>query len=335
MRLYALITLTKFTFVVIIVASICGGTSVYASISATNQCAKLFEFKKQNKSFRDLINEAVRAEQALQNKISKEQQAAEGVRKEEEGNQRVKMLDSIDYIKHARKIKFVKIPPGKFLRGESNNSVEAEITQPFEVMDTTMTQMMYAQLMILMKEQGSRLIFPSFFTDGPNSILYDFNGEYFPMRPDDPVTNLSWNEVYFRFVLNLNGLSQSNDMNVQSALRYFINDHQKDDVYTLITDAQMEYIMKLAKNEIYLFGNLAEFVYDQWDGKSPPMGGQDPISSIGVYKIIRGGSYYRTKNKLSTSLRKKITSTTSRSDIGFRLVRISRSGQQSNSGGTP
>lgn len=244
MKMHALVRLSKSSLLAIFVVAFGGQSLVYANIFESNQCAKLFEVQKHAPSFKEFMKQKIRAVQEAQNKSSAEQTAEGEKQKEEEERQK---REAMDHKNLGFKIQFLKIPPRKFVMGEGKAAKKVEIKKPYEIMDKKMTQLMYARLMILMGYKKLSMVFPSYFTDGINSVKYDFYGIKVPMRPDDPVTNVSWDDIYMRFIPELNNLSKLEIPEIQYALLELIPDHQIGDVYDFVTDAQMENVMRLAK----------------------------------------------------------------------------------------
>jgi formylglycine-generating enzyme required for sulfatase activity len=71
-----------------------------------------------------------------------------------------------------------------------------------------------------------------------------------------------------------------------------------------------------------LNGNIWEWVKDAWDGSAALLGGTDPVSTSGSFRVIRGGSWGNDAQYLRSDSR-YANSPGSRSDgVGFRLVRI-------------
>lgn len=150
-------------------------------------------------------------------------------------------------IDHAIKINFIEIPPSKFTMQTDRGSVPVELTKPYGAMVTPLTQSMYARLLILAGIKDPQIVFPSHFTDGPNSVVFSFNNSNILMRPNDPVTNVSHEDAENILIKNVNRISQSNDENMQADIRKIISDHKKGDVYALLTDAQFANLQQLAK----------------------------------------------------------------------------------------
>ena len=136
-----------------------------------------------------------------------------------------------------QKMEFVPITPGTVKMGK-NREFEVEITEPFEIMSTLVTQQMWVDIM------GYN---PSKFQDGPLSITININGKNIKMRPDNPVEQVSWNEVH-EFIKKL-------------------NDKKDGHTYSLTTEAEWEYVAR-NKGQVqtkYHFGddeaNLPEYAW--------------------------------------------------------------------------
>lgn len=224
-----------------------GVHSVYANTLSQNQCAKLLEAKAP--SFAAFIRAKMLNLQGTQSNETQDQLMAKETQKEDEGRQRDEVRIAVDPVHNARKIKFLEMKPREFLMGYVEHEgfpVSTEITRSYGIMDSKMTQMMYAQLMILFEAQDLKLIFPSHFTDGPNSLVYIYKGMPISMRPDDPVMNVSWHDINDFFLVMLNAYSKKEDSKIQSILKIFIVDHKQGDQYGLLTEAQIENAMKQA-----------------------------------------------------------------------------------------
>lgn len=152
--------------------------SVYANTPSQNQCAKLLVTQKP--SFAEIVRGKIQSLQERQARAANEQEAIEKQRKEEESRQRDAVHEEADPIKQARKIHFIEIAPRKFQMGKGRDIVDVEITRPYGIMDTKMTQMMYTQLMRLFGIQDLKLIFPSHFNSGFNYIEYIYKGKSIP-----------------------------------------------------------------------------------------------------------------------------------------------------------
>ena len=113
-----------------------------------------------------------------------------------------------------QKMEFVPIALGTVKMGD-DGEFEVEITEPFEFMSTPVTQSMWVDIM------GYN---PSKFQDGPLSITININGKNIKMRPDNPVEQVSWNEVH-EFIKKL-------------------NDKKDGHTYSLTTEAEWEYVAR-------------------------------------------------------------------------------------------
>ncbi len=163
---------------------------------------------------------------------------------------------SLDPINQAKqKIIFHQIKPGKFMMGEIRLAVEVMIDEPFSMMSTQFTQMMWARLQIAMGETDLNKINPSYnktnimklnpskYKTGNAPRVIKIENFDVEMKPDHPVEQVSWDDVT-EFIIKLNDLSKSNETKIQNLLINLIPDHQKNDVYDLPTDKQWEFVMR-------------------------------------------------------------------------------------------
>ena len=230
-----------------------------ALASTREKAARLEQTYKKNISeaqgnipdFKTVWNEFIKQKMQQQSR-SAQQNAAEKSYREKANLQeeRSRLEDAHDPNKIARKPIFHIIPPGKFLMGVEK--VPTEITQAFSMMDTHVTQLMWARLKILMGETDSELINPSVFSDGSKSVVVKVENEVLHIQPNHPVENIS-NIDFFKdpegiskaseFITGLNNLSKNGDVQIQEKLKEIIPDHQKGDHYDLPTEAQWEYVM--------------------------------------------------------------------------------------------
>lgn len=139
---------------------------------------------------------------------------------------------------------FHEVLPGKFKMGD--NQVDTEITKPFAMMQTLVTQWMWANLKIAMGEKEIDMINPSIFKEGEDSSVFKNMGginKDIQMNADHPVENVSW-VMIDDFIDGLNRLSKSDDLKIQKILENLIPDHKKGDIYDFPTEAQWEFVMR-------------------------------------------------------------------------------------------
>ena len=160
-------------------------------------------------------------------------------KKKEEQKKVVK--EALDPVNLAKKMTFHEIRPGSFKMGDAQ--VETEITKPFEMMATQVTQMMWAKLKIAMGEKDLGKINPSGFKTGADSTTVNIDGIDVQMKADHPVETVNYTEVN-EFIAGLNQLSSTGDAKAQELLEKLIPGHKKGDVYDLPTEAQWEFVMR-------------------------------------------------------------------------------------------
>jgi formylglycine-generating enzyme required for sulfatase activity len=141
---------------------------------------------------------------------------------------------------------FFPILPGKFKMHLRFNDVReeyinVELTEPFEMMATPVTQLMWARIKIALGEKDLDKIAPSFFKTGEGSASMNIEGMDVQIKPRHPVEQVNWDDIQ-GFIDGLNRLSQSEDAHVQSLLSDWIEGHQKGDIYALPTEYQWEYV---------------------------------------------------------------------------------------------
>ncbi len=185
---------------------------------------------------------------------NKNSKSADKEKRELDEAKRKAIEDSLDPINQAKqKIIFHTIKPGKFMMGEIGSQVETIIDQPFSMMSTQFTQMMWARLKIAMGETDINKINPSSNKAGTESQIIKIENFDIQMKPDHPVERVSWIEVT-RFIKNLNDLSKIDNFKIQNLLTRLIPEHQKNDVYDLPTSEQWEFVMRdrgNAKNRFF------------------------------------------------------------------------------------
>ncbi len=138
---------------------------------------------------------------------------------------------------------FHDICPGEFVMREIKKQVKTEITIPFAMMNTQVTQYMWARLKIAMGERaGLEKINPSHFKTGAGSMIMNIDGLSIQMKPDHPVEQVSWEDV-IDFIDGLNLLSNQDNAKTQKLLEQIISGHKKGDIYDLPTEAQWGLVM--------------------------------------------------------------------------------------------
>ena len=147
--------------------------------------------------------------------------------------------NTLDPIDLAKKMTFHEVKPGKFRMHYSH--VDTEITQPFEMMATEVTQMMWARLKIAMGEKNLNKINPSYFKTGTDSRTVSIEGIDVEMKPNHPVEQVSYVDIQ-EFIDGLNRLSNSSDAKTQELLIKLMPGHKKGDHYDLPTQAQWMFV---------------------------------------------------------------------------------------------
>ena len=242
---------------------------------------------------------------------------------------------------------FRTIPSGEFLMGESQKPVE--ITRPFEMMATEVTQ---SQWFSVMRGNPSHFKKPG---DCDNhKWVTNKKGHQVGMCPDHPVEDVSYNEVQ-EFIKKLNAMSGCSNRKILTRGRRVI---ERKGCYRLPTEAEWEYAVRAGSKTAYFFGddpsslgkyaiydrnsggrtykvkgarlpnkwglydvygNVWEWVEDAWRGELP--GGRDPLVTSGSYRVLRGGSWSTNARHLRSAIRIGNPPSYGYLLIGFRLVR--------------
>jgi formylglycine-generating enzyme required for sulfatase activity len=125
-----------------------------------------------------------------------------------------------------------------------DEQVPTEITKPFAMMDTQVTQMMWARIMIALGETDLDKINLSEFKTGPDSTTENIEGIEVEMKESHPVEQVSWDDIVNKYIKGLNQLSSHEDAKTQALLERLFPGHQKGDIYDLPTEAQWEFVMR-------------------------------------------------------------------------------------------
>ena len=230
-------------------------------------------------------------------------------------------------------------PSGERYRDGDEGPVQVQITKPFEIMTTEVTQSQWVKVM------GSN---PSHFKSQGHCGNHDSEKD---MCPDHPVEQVSWNDAQ-EFIGKLNealGLTGCDGTPSSST-----------GCYRLPTEAEWEYSARAGSTTVYSFGdnsanigdyawywdnsdrqthavgsrranpwllydvhgNVWEWVQDSYVSALP--GGSDPLNTSGASsstRIFRGGSWYSFMRYLRSANRNDYRKSGRSNDVGFRLVR--------------
>lgn len=100
-----------------------------------------------------------------------------------------------------KKLEFVPIAPGKFKMGMPQAQVDVELDHPFEVSDTLVTQMHWAQVM---GENPAYHIDSKIYRELDHPTELTINGKVVKLQPDFPVENITWwSAAYFANLLSV------------------------------------------------------------------------------------------------------------------------------------
>ena len=134
------------------------------------------------------------------------------------------------------------IPGGNFIHTIDNSSKKITIPiSDFEMMQTPVTQWVWAQLKALMGYREPYELVPSTFIDGPESISINISGVNLQMRPDNPVEYIDLDDC-IQFTKDLQKLSNSKDSKIQKILQKIFPGHQPGDIYDLPDMFQILYV---------------------------------------------------------------------------------------------
>ena len=251
---------------------------------------------------------------------------------------------------------WTKIPAGKFEMGSpgtekdrklDENQVPVQISKPFKMMTTELTQWQWYQV------KGTN---PSRFKGLRDCTNHKFvNGK--GICPDNPVESVSWHEVQ-EYIKELNALKgfRGCDKRLHPRARAPYNDN----CYRLPTEAEWEWAVRAETKTVYFFGdsphfpfhleryavyrknsrerthtvgrrnpnrwglydmygNVWEWVQDAWRRELP--GGRDPLVIGGSLRVIRGGGWFSNAKDMRSANRNGYSPDVKPDGVGFRLVR--------------
>ena len=225
-------------------------------------------------------------------------------------------------------------------RGSNEAQVRVEITKPFDMMETEVTQ---RQWFSVMKNN------PSYFKEEEYCDNYDSVNK---LCPDHPVESVSWNDVqeYIKKLNDLQGLKGCEG-----------SPKDPSGCYRLPTEAEWEYAARAGTKTAYFFGDsstqLGKYAwYDENSGsrtrkvrtrEANSLGlydvygnvfewvqdvyreeleeGEDPLSEgswfSGSFRVVRGGGWYDYARYLRSAYRHYFNPGYEYYGVGFRLVR--------------
>ena len=71
-----------------------------------------------------------------------------------------------------------------------------------------------------------------------------------------------------------------------------------------------------------MHGNVLEWCKDEWDGKSKLIGGRNPESQTGSFRVFRGGSWYGYGRGCRSAYRDRYVPAFRCDDLGFRVAAV-------------
>jgi formylglycine-generating enzyme required for sulfatase activity len=284
------------------------------------------------------LAEALRASSEKQNDRSNEEEA----RRRKAQAEIINVIDGTRAILH-------RVEPGAFKMGELGGQVDVTLTQPFDMMATPTTQIIWKKVAELVNSRlGNR------FKINVDPSLHKGDTH--------PVERVSFDDIQI-WLKGLNELSQSGE----PLLFDLIPGHKKGDVYRLPTEAEWEFVVRGRGqyNDTYYFGNhksqlgnyawfegnsggqtqpvgqkeplridgrefhdmlgnVLEYVQDWYGTKL--LGGTDPKGPEGpetgrLHRVVRGGYYLSSHYFSSSGSRYRVPPTQAIHFTGFRFVR--------------
>ena len=229
-------------------------------------------------------------------------------------------------------------PPSERRRGSDEGQEEVEITKPFEIMKTEVTQKQWFRVMKENPSYSKRSVHC-----GDHEII-DGVG----MCPNHPVEKVSWDDVQ-KYIEELNkslGLTGCDGTPHSSSgcyrlpteaewewaaragtkTAYFFGDDSSDlGDYAWYLDNSVDRTHKVGLKDsnpwgLYdIYGNVWEWVQDKYSEELP--GGIDPLNEDGVDPVLRGGDWLTDAFFLRSADRYGRHPGYRDNGIGFRLVR--------------
>ena len=203
------------------------------------------------------------------------------------------------------KIEFNPVPPGRFQMGDGQHKVTVNLTHPFEMMSTSVTQKQWVELM------GEN---PSKFVDGDQTMVVTVQGKAIKMQPDNPVEQVTWwsvieyaNRLSVKMGLkpayDLSGVKFKQGTSAEAGTLDAESGEMKINVpggdiyqangFRLPTEAESEYMLRAAgkANGNYHFGDneadLKDYAWysDNADSRTHPVAQLKPL-------IVDGKDFY-------------------------------------------